>query len=308
MAKHFRFLGLVAAPFTPFRANGSLNLEIIPTYARFLQRNGVTAAFVCGTTGEGASMTVAERKLVAEAWLNGAPNDFPIIVHAGHSCLEDARELAAHAEKIGAAAVAALSPYFFKPRNNGELLAFNIALAAAAPSLPYYFYNIPAMTGMSLPMKEFCVAAATSIPNFAGVKYTYEDLPDYEACIRLEGGRFDMLFGRDEILASAWARGARGFVGSTYNFAAPLYMQIIEALKAGENEKAERLQATAVEMIQAGLSIGASGLAAFKAIMPMVGVDCGPVRLPLTQPPAEMLERLRAILKEIGFFSYASKA
>eukprot|EP01035_Chromulina_nebulosa_P062885 gene62885-86003_t len=114
-----RFRGLIAAPFTPFNADRSVNLNVIPAYARFLRANGVSAAFVCGTTGEGLSLTLEERLAIAEAWVKAA--QLPVIVHVGHTCLADARALTAHAAKIGAAAVSALAPMFFKPRNIDEL-------------------------------------------------------------------------------------------------------------------------------------------------------------------------------------------
>jgi N-acetylneuraminate lyase len=88
-----RFRGLTAAPFTPFHADRSVNLDVIPAYARFLSANGVSAAFVCGTTGEGLSLTLDERLAVAEKWTQSAGPKLPVIVHVGHTCLADARAL-----------------------------------------------------------------------------------------------------------------------------------------------------------------------------------------------------------------------
>jgi N-acetylneuraminate lyase len=132
-----RFRGLVAAPFTPFHADRSLNLDVIPAYARFLRDNGVGAAFVCGTTGEGLSLTLEERLRIAERWVACADDRLRVIVHVGHTCLTDARTLTAHAAKIGAAAVSALTPCFFKPRNNAEVVNWCEAVASAAPTLPF---------------------------------------------------------------------------------------------------------------------------------------------------------------------------
>jgi len=133
---HSRFRGLVAAPFTPFHADGSLNLDVIPAYARFLADNGVGAAFVCGTTGESLSLTLEERLAVAARWVACADERLRVIVHVGHNCLTDARTLTAHAAKIGAVAVAALAPMFFKPRSNAEVVEWCAAVTSAAPSLP----------------------------------------------------------------------------------------------------------------------------------------------------------------------------
>ena len=302
-----RFRGLVAAPFTPFNADRSLNLDVIPAYARFLRANGVGAAFVCGTTGEGLSLTLDERLAVAARWAACADEKLRVIVHVGHTCLADARTLTAHAAEIGAAAVSALAPMFFKPRSNAELVEWCAAVASAAPALPFYYYNIPSMTGVSFPVADFLARAADRIPSLAGIKYTHEDLPDYRACVAAADGRYDILFGRDELLLEGTAAGALGAVGSTYNYAAPLYLRILAALTAGRAAEARTLQDTAIKMIALCNGIGVTHLAASKALMAMLGLDCGPVRLPLIPPTPEQLAGLRTQLTEIGFFDFACR-
>ena len=91
--------GLIAAPFTAMYPNGTINLDAIDPYVDLLSYNGVKGAFVCGTTGEGMSLTLPERKSIAAHWLNVAPNDFKIIVHVGHMCLEDSKDLASPAQR-----------------------------------------------------------------------------------------------------------------------------------------------------------------------------------------------------------------
>ncbi len=302
-----RFRGLVAAPFTPFNADRSINLDVIPGYARFLKENGVGAAFVCGTTGEGLSLTLEERFAVSAKWVESTGATLPVIVHVGHTCLEDARKLSAHAAQIGAAAISALAPMFFKPRTVDELVDWCEAVASAAPALPFYYYNIPSMTGVSLPVADFLARAADRIPSLVGVKYTHEDLPDYRACVAAADGRYDILFGRDELLLEGWKAGARGAVGSTYNYAAPLYLRLLAAHQNGDEATARKLQDTAIKMIAICNGIGVTHLAASKALMAMLGVDCGPVRLPLVQPSATQLTTLRAKLTEIGFFEFACR-
>jgi len=303
-----RFRGLVAAPFTPFHADRTLNLDVIPAYARFLRDNGVGAAFVCGTTGEGLSLTLEERLRIAERWVACADDRLRVIVHVGHTCLTDARTLTAHAAKIGASAVSALTPCFFKPRNNAEVVNWCEAVASAAPALPFYYYNIPSMTGIDYPVVDFLAQAQDRIPSLAGVKYTHENLPDYQACVAYAQGRYDILFGRDELLLEGTDAGALGAVGSTYNYAAPLYLRLLAARAAGHATEARALQDTAIKMIAICNGIGVTHLAASKALMAMLGVDCGPVRLPLAQPDAAQLATLRARLIEIGFFDFAGRS
>jgi N-acetylneuraminate lyase len=153
-AAHRRFQGLVAAPFTPFHADGTVHEDAIDRQSERLIADGVDGAFVCGTTGEGPSLTTAERMLVASRWA-GARRRLKLFVHVGHSSAADARTLAAHAQSIGADAIACLAPFFFKPRTAGELAAFCRHVAAAAPDLPFYYYHIPSLTGVSLAMRDF---------------------------------------------------------------------------------------------------------------------------------------------------------
>src|SRR3954469_8189210 len=120
-----------------------------------------------------------------------------------------------------------MAPFFFRPGTVQELVDFMAQVAAAAPALPFYYYHIPSMTGVHIPAAEFLRAAADRIPNLAGVKFTFENLMDYAECVRFSGGRFDVLFGRDEMLLAGLSLGAHGAIGSTYNFAAPVYHRII---------------------------------------------------------------------------------
>lgn len=292
--------GLIAAPYTAFHTDGSLNLAFIEKQAEALITNGVMGAFVCGTTGEGVSLTSAERMQVAERWQEVAGDKLRIIVHVGHTCLAEARVLAAHAEKINAAGVSNCAPFFFKPGNLTDLVAFCAEIAAAAPSLPYYYYHIPSMTGVSLPAAGFLRAASPLIPNLAGVKFTYENLMDYADCVQLEDGRFDAVFGRDEILVAGMSMGAKGAIGSTYNFAAPIYQRMIAAFNRGDLVTAQAEQARANAMIDILIRYG--GLIAGKAIMRLIGLDCGPVRLPLSDLSPTQCEALRRDLEWVGFF------
>jgi N-acetylneuraminate lyase len=288
-------------------ADGSVNLAVIEQQAEFLHRNGVKGAFLCGTTGEGMSLTTSERMEIARRWVEAAADDFTVIVHVGHTSLEVCKSLAVHARQIGAWGMGAMAPCFFKPRSVEDLVDFCEKIAAAAPELPFYYYHIPSMTGVNFPMVEFLAAAADRMPNLAGVKYTWEDLMDFELCRKLDGGRFDMLFGRDELLLCGLALGARGAVGSTHNIAAPLYIRLIEAFLAGDLETARSLQRKSMEMIQLLNRYGDPNFVATKAVMKMLGLDCGPVRPPLRNLTTSQYEGLQAGLRQMGFFEFCCK-
>jgi len=294
-----KLTGLIAAPFTPMQSDGALNLDAIENYARWLHGNGVVGAFICGTTGEGFSLTTEERLEVAERWVAVAPKELKVIVHVAHNSLGESQRLAAHAERIGAHAIASIGPTFFRPSSVAQLVEFCAPTAAAAPSLPFYYYHMPVMTGVNLPMIEFLRLASQRIPNLAGIKFTDENLMSFTQCLNFEDGRFNILFGRDEILLAALALGATGAVGSTYNYMAPVYHKVIAAFQAGDLNSARRWQSLAMEIIEVMVRNG--GMPANKAMMKMIGLDCGPVRPPLKNLTAEEYAPLRQALERVGF-------
>lgn len=297
--------GLIAAPYTPFRPDGQLALEVIERKAALLAQNGVSGAFICGTTGEGLSLTPEERRHVADAWRRAAPPELKLVVHVGCLSLGESRALAAHAQAAGADAIATIAPSFFKPSGVVELVAWCREVAAAAPNLPFYYYHMPAMTAVPIAAAEFLRAADGAIPTLAGVKFTHEDLMDYRRSGEIGDGRYTMLFGRDEILLAGLSFGAVGAVGSTYNFAAPLYLRIMERFNAGDLDGARAEQARAQEMV--GVLHKYHGLAAGKAVMKMIGIDCGPLRLPLRTLSEVEVAGLHGELEALGFFDYCCK-
>lgn len=291
--------GLTPAVLTPFGATGELNLAAVEKQAGLCLADGIASVFVGGTTGEFSSMTVAERKLIAGRWLDVTRGTaLRVIVHVGANCLADAAELATDASRNGAAAVATVAPSYFKPKTTRQLAEWCAKIAAAAPDTPFYFYDIPAMTGVSLPMPEFLGEHAGLIPSLAGLKFTNPDLMAFQQLLRLDGGRFDVVWGFDEYLLAALALGAEGAVGSTYNFAAPLYQRIIAGAKAGEMETARAEQFRSVRLITLMYRYGF--LAAAKEAMRARGVDPGPVRMPNPNMTAEDAKRFRRELDELG--------
>ena len=143
--------------------------------------------------------------------------------------------------------------------------------------------------------------SADRIPTLAGVKYTNADLMGLQECLAVRGGHFDVVFGSDELLLAALALGVKGAVGSTYNYAAPLYRRIIRAFEAGDLAAARREQFHSVELVRVLLQFG--GLRAGKAVMSLLGVDCGPVRSPLRTLTAGELISLYGALQPLDVFA-----
>ena len=290
------FEGLIAATHSPFDSAGDLNLRTVDAQAQILAESKVKVAFVCGSTGESHSLTIEERVRLAERWMNVAAGRLDVFVHVGHNCQRDAMALAAHAQRIGAVATSSIAPSHFRPTNVDDLIEFLVPIAAAAPRIPFYYYDIPGLTGVRLPMHQFLPRAAERIPNLAGIKYSNEDLMTLQACMAL-GDRFEVLYGNDEILLAALALGVRGAIGSTYNYAAPVYHRVLQAFAAGDLAMARVEQRKSVALVQVLLKFGV--IAAGKALVSMLGADCGPVRAPLralsAQERISLWEQLHAM-------------
>jgi N-acetylneuraminate lyase len=295
--------GLVAATHTPIDADGRLNLAVVERQAEHLSAAGVGTVFVGGSTGEAHSLAVDERLALAKRWAEVARGSaLQLVVHVGSNCLTDARALAAHARSVGAAAVAALAPSYFKPKSMDALVACCAEVAGAAPGVPFYFYDIPSMTDVRFSMPEFLAVAADRVPTLAGIKFTNSDLMAYQRCLHAAGGRFDVPWGVDEYLLAALALGAGGAVGSSYNFAAPIYRRLIDAFARGDLSAARAEQFRSVRLIE--LLAGYGYLAASKAVMGFLGVEVGPVRLPNSNLAPGQRDRLRSALDEIDFFRW----
>ncbi|MSU40848.1 MAG: N-acetylneuraminate lyase [Pedosphaera sp.] len=301
--KPFSITGLVAATHTPFHADGSLNLSIVEKQAAHLLANGVKFAFIGGTTGESSSLALDERRALTVRWMEvtrGA--ELKVIVHVGANCLADARVLAAQAQQLGAVAISAVAPSYFKPGSVASLVDCMAEIAAGAPELPFYYYEIPALTGLTHSPSAFLALAAERIPNLAGVKFTSSNLMEYQLCRAADGRRFDIPFGYDEMMLGALALGATGAVGSSFNFAAPLFHRLIAAFERGDLKSAREEQFRSVQLIALLVSRGFIGAA--KATMQMLGVDVGPARLPNTSLNAEQQATLRTDLEQLGFFDW----
>ncbi|MBK7375025.1 MAG: dihydrodipicolinate synthase family protein [Chitinophagaceae bacterium] len=299
--------GLIAAPFTPMYKDGSLNLSLIPSYYKMLKANGVIGAFICGSTGEGVSMSVDEKKAVAEAWAACTKGDADFIVMPllGGTCLTDCKELALHAREIGLNAVSFTSPFYFKPANVEMLAQCCYEVASAVPDMPFYYYHIPVLTGVGFPMFDLLKAIDGKVPNFAGIKYTHEDFMDFLSCIHFQNGKYDMLWGRDENMLPALSLGAKAAVGSTFNYAAPLYYNLIDAFNDGDLQKAQLLQQQSIDMIRLLGKYG--GIATGKAYMKLIGLDCGEFRLPVKNMDADNFELFKKEVGQLMFSNFCSK-
>lgn len=275
--KYPRIEGFVAATFTPFQTDGSLDLSGILGIAEHLERNGVRAAFVGGTTGESSSLTLEERLVLAKKWAEVVRGTrLGLMVHVGSNCLADSRSLAAQAQELGAMAISAVAPSYFKPQTLADLIDCSASIAAAAPGLPFYHYDIPMLTGVNHSMAAFLEQAPAKIPNLAGIKYSNPDQVTLQECLAQTD--FDVLWGIDEALLGALALGVKGAVGSTYNFIAPVFHRLVASFEKRDLIGARAEQIKAVKLVRALSKRGY--FASAKTLLDTMGLKGGDPRLP----------------------------
>jgi N-acetylneuraminate lyase len=298
-----KLAGLVAATHTPFHADGTLALDVVEVQAEYLMAKQVQTVFIAGSTGESHSLTVDERLRITQRWVDVIRgSSLRVIVHVGANCLADAKALATQADKLRVAAISALAPSYFKPRTLDSLVECCQAIASDAPGTPFYFYDIPSLTGVQFPMHQFLDEAINRMPTLTGIKFTNSNMMMYQQCQMVADGRFDLPWGIDEALLAALALGAVGAVGSSYNFAAPIYHRLLNAFHAGDISTARSWQRASVKLIQLLDSFGY--MAAAKATMQLLGVPVGGPRLPHLALTAQQTGKLQEGLDQLGFFAW----
>ncbi|XP_071292086.1 N-acetylneuraminate lyase isoform X3 [Agelaius tricolor] len=302
MAPRKKLKGLVAATITPMTPDGKINLPVIRQYVDYLvNEQNVKNVFVNGTTGEGLSLSIQERKQLAEEWMcQGKDKLDHVIIHVGALNLPECQELARHAAAIGADGIAVIAPFFFKPTNKDELVAFMQKVASEAPEVPFYYYHIPPLTGVKIRVEELLDGIKAQIPTFQGVKFSDTDLLDLAQCIhKNETGEFEFLYGVDEQLLGALALGANGAVGSTYNYLGRQTNLMLQAFAKPDFALAQQYQFLTGEFLNFVIKLG-FGVAQTKAVMTSVsGIPMGPPRLPLVAASSEFIIKAKAKLDSI---------
>ena len=161
-----------------------------------------------------------------------------IVAHTGDNCLADAVELAAHARQAGVAAIAVAPPSYFKPATVQDLIEFCMPIAAEADPLPFYYYHIPRMTDVRLPIAEFLHEARFRIPNLRGSNSRTTTWSTFRIASRRDGPSKSFSASTNSCWPGwPWGRGA---VGATYNFAGPHYLLLMAPSRRATSRPPER--------------------------------------------------------------------
>ncbi|NXX96252.1 NPL lyase, partial [Centropus bengalensis] len=278
-----------------------INLSVIGRYVEYLvQEQNVKNVFVNGTTGEGLSLSIQERKQLAEEWVcQGKARLDQVIVHVGALSLPESQELARHAAAIGASGIALIAPFFFKPTNKDELIAFLQKVASEASAVPFYYYHIPPLTGVNIRVEELLDGIKERIPTFQGVKFSDRDLLDLAQCIhKYEREQLAFLYGVDE-LPLCVSVPALVLFGSTYNYLGRQTNLMLQAFTKPDLALARKYQFLTGEFLNFVIKLG-FGVAETKAVMTLVsGIPMGPPRLPLVAASEEFIVKAKAKLDSL---------
>ena len=293
--------GLIVAPFTGFDKDGNLDLSKVALQQKYYKDNGITGCFVRGTTGEGSALTFDEKVALYKEWAKYSDENFALIGFVGGTSVRECQKLAIEAREAGLDAVAMTAPYYQKAANVKDLAATLAEVAEVVPDMPFFYYHIPCLTNVNFPMYDLLVEMDKVIPNLGGIKYTFENMMDYQMCLYYKDHKYNIMWGRDEMLLEALDIGADTFIGSTYGYNAPIYNQIIEAFQAGEMKKAAALQYKANVLIT---FLGKYGNGTGKAFMRAADMDLGPVRRPFRNLTEEEYQKFLAEIKAEDFDMY----
>ena len=291
------FKGVIPAVISVFHKDEELDEQGTREFIRYLMSMDIGGLYVTGSTGETWMMTAEERMRQVEIVMEEVGDKVPVVVHVGAMSTREAIKLAKHAEKIGAAGVSSVPPFYFK--YNADQIFNYYKDVAEATSLPMIVYNIP-LAGM---MTVDQIIRLSTIENVKGVKYTgtalFEVMQIKDGC--KEG--FQVYGGCDELGSSNIAIGVDGIIGSFYNVIADHYIKIWNAVKASDVALATKLQRQAVHVIFAGINSG-SMMACMKVWLRAAGLPGGWSRRPFSNFSEEeekaLVAKLVAIDEEDG--------
>lgn len=295
----FKFAGLMAPVLTPFNDDReqSINLKVIPDYAKFLQKVGISGVLVNGTSGEGMSMTVEERKAVTQAWVSAVKETKQtLMVQIGGASLPDVLNMAKHCEKNAVDGLLCLPDLFNKPTSVEELVSYLSLVASVAPKTPLLYYHLPGYTGVNLEMSRFLETAATKIPTFAGAKYTHTDLQEGTRCLKVKDGNISLFLGCDEVMAGAFILGFDSAIATTLNMLPNPAQKILTAVKNNNNKEAREQQNKLTDSIRI-MTRNGGWVATMKVAMNlMTPIEVGKPRPPLTALSEAHIQQMKTEL------------
>ncbi|PNS35929.1 dihydrodipicolinate synthase family protein [Mesotoga sp. B105.6.4] len=293
--------GVGVAPLTPMNDEGScVDYGAIKAYVDFLSNKGVDGMFVLGTTGEGTSLSLKERKKTLELFIEANEGRMTVVSHCGAAVFEDIIELLVHSRNSGADAAAVVSPFFFNHKQE-ELFWFYDKIAEAVDDFPLYIYNIPSLTKNPVSV-EVIARLHEKHKNIVGLKDSSGDFVNSTSVIQTLPSTFNTVVGCDAAFASVLIAGAKGCVSGPGAVFPEFFVKVRDAVREGNIGKAFEDQKSLTRLTMA-LGNGAN-IPYMKHVLERRGLEMGGVKTPLknlTDAEIELLDNnLVAVMHKIG--------
>ena len=283
------FKGTATALITPFTRDG-VDFESLDRILDDQLAGGVDAVVVLGTTGEPATMTMAEKRAVIEFAVKKLKGKLPVIVGTGANSTAAAVEMSVTAESLGADALLLVTPYYNKATQKG-LIAHFTAVADAVHT-PIICYNVPGRTGVNMLPATF--AELAEHPNIAAIKEASGNMEQIEEAIRLAGDKAVVYSGDDGITVPVMAMGGMGVISVVSNAAPRFTSEMTSAFLSGDLKKAAKMQLEMLPFVRA-MFCEVNPIPVKKA-MQLCGLCNGILRLPLTEMTAENAAKLEKLM------------
>ncbi|MDE0614726.1 MAG: 4-hydroxy-tetrahydrodipicolinate synthase [bacterium] len=286
-----RFGKVLTAMVTPFRQDGSLDLETAASLAQWLSDNGSDGLVVAGTTGEAPTLTHDEQIDLIGAVV--AAVDVPVVAGAGSNDTAAAVELTERAQEAGADGILSVAPYYNRPSQAG--LAKHFASVAAATDLPVIIYDIPVRTGRKVDTATL-LDLAHGVANIVGVKDAAGDPAETAGLIAQAPDDFEVYSGDDSLTLPLLSVGAVGVIGVATHWAGAEHAEMIAAFEKGDVAAARQINASLMPSYDYETGLAAPNPIPAKAMMRLIGLPVGRCRPPLDVEPDGLIEAAAEVL------------
>lgn len=297
----YTYRGLIVPVFTTFNSDGSLNLDIISQYATYLAKKGIKGILVNGTSGEGTSLSVAERKLITETWVKAVKETKQhLMIQVGGAPLPDVIELAKHASSMQVDSILCLPELYFKPTTPKELIEYLEIVGKAAPKTPLLYYHIPMLSNVNIHMGQFLESIDDKIPSFVGIKFTSANLEEGAQALRADNRKYVIFLGNDQLINAACALGMDSFIVTSINMFPEFVLNLLAAFKKGNILRAKDMQEKLSSIVNAITKHG-NWVQTMKVAMTLLtDINVGLPRAPLKPISSEAVAIMTEDLTTLG--------
>ena len=290
------FKGAGVAIVTPMHENGRVNYEKLEELIEFQIANGTDAIIICGTTGESSTMTHGEHLKTIEFTINKVAKRVPVIAGTGSICTETAIMMSKEAASYGADALLVVTPYYNKATQNG-LIAHYTAIAEAVPETPIIMYNVASRTGCNI-QPATAVKLAKNVKNIVGIKEASGNLSQVAQLMSMADGCLELYSGNDDQVLPILSLGGYGVISVLSNIAPKETHDMVQKFMDGDVKGAAEIQLKAIPLVNALFS--EVNPIPVKAALNLMGMEVGPLRMPLTEMEEENKAVLAQAMKDFG--------